>query len=311
MIRRKPWTEAEEVRLEELIVSGATFAECAAAMGRTFRSITGKAHRLQMHTCSNLLKYQSYFDDPNHTNAGVAAAMGVSIHAVKKAKYRLRAMKFTVNPSCSINHNALKTHCPAGHPYSGDNLRLTRNGYRRCRECGRRKSKMDYLKATATISDCGLYRYDLVRQWSAEGVGIVFVMLNPSTADGNVDDPTIRRCVSFADLWGFGRLTVVNLFALRSSDPKRLRESVDPIGPENDAWITRHVSDPSNSMIIAAWGVEAVRYKRSRLAQRPPAVLRLLRQAGRVHHLGLASGMPRHPLYLPGDVKPIAYLTED
>src|SRR5690606_33929820 len=105
---------------------------------------------------------------------------------------------------------------------------------------------------------CGRYRYSLTRhipsllRWVRP---VTFVMLNPSTADASEDDPTIRRCISFAERIGGTELEVLNLFALRATDPKELleaqRNGVDPIGPENDEYL-RRISPMST--VIVAWG---------------------------------------------------------
>ncbi|MFD3920195.1 DUF1643 domain-containing protein [Streptomyces sp. NPDC058595] len=87
---------------------------------------------------------------------------------------------------------------------------------------------------TALISDCGRYRYRLTRTWGP-GPAAVMVMLNPSTADGTQDDPTVRRCVTFADAWGCGGLIVVNLYAWRATKRAELKLAPDPVGPDNDA----------------------------------------------------------------------------
>ena len=91
-----------------------------------------------------------------------------------------------------------------------------------------------YSRTGADFDPTGVYRYSLWREWDARAPAVAFVMLNPSTADAGKDDPTIRRCASFARSWGYGSLEVVNLFAYRASEPKRLRQTPDPIGPAND-----------------------------------------------------------------------------
>src|SRR5262245_19133112 len=93
----------------------------------------------------------------------------------------------------------------------------------------------------ALISPCGLYRYWLTRTWDNSLRRVCWVMLNPSTADAEQDDPTIRRCVGFARSWGAGGIIVVNLFAFRASDPKALLRAADPVGPDNDGHILKSV----------------------------------------------------------------------
>lgn len=149
----------------------------------------------------------------------------------------------------------------------------------------------------AEFSECMKYRYALGRQFK-HGVGIcVFVMLNPSTADANIDDPTIRRCMNYAHDWGFGRLVVVNIFAWRSTNPKVLKKLADAIGPQNDGVVMREVSKAQR--VICAWGAHGDLYRRGR------AVLATLQNACRPEHLGLTkSGQPKHPLYLKADAVP-------
>ncbi len=151
----------------------------------------------------------------------------------------------------------------------------------------------------ATLSECGQYRYDLTRRWG-EGQNLCWVMLNPSTADETKDDPTIRRCIRFSKEWGFGGLIVVNLFALRASDPHELAVHAAPVGPENDKragfWI-RHL--PS----IAAWGSHKL------AASRVPWVRKQAWFAGApLRCLGTTKdGSPRHPLYVRADTQPIPW----
>lgn len=115
------------------------------------------------------------------------------------------------------------------------------------------------MKRMAVLSEDKMYRYKLVRRW-AKGRGFVtFLMLNPSTADSLVDDATIRRCMGFARLWGYPALHVVNLYALRSTDPKRLWKVDDPVGPDNDKWLRRYAeySHTHEYPMVAAWGNNA------------------------------------------------------
>lgn len=144
----------------------------------------------------------------------------------------------------------------------------------------------------AVISPCALYRYRLWRQW-ADGPTCVFVMLNPSTADADHDDPTIRRCIGFARREGCGRLEVVNLFAFRATSPAAMKAASDPVGPDNDFRIREATNRPS-PLVIAAWGSHG--NFRGRSAEV------LARFGGDWACLGRTSaGEPKHPLYIRGD----------
>lgn len=147
----------------------------------------------------------------------------------------------------------------------------------------------------ARISPCGQYRYELSRIWG-EGPVLSFVMLNPSTADASVDDATIRRCLSFAKRDGFDGLRVVNLFAFRATDPSVMARAVDPVGPENDAYLL-DLFMTDGPAVVAAWGAGGG------LHGRDVAVRRLAGMMG-VDLLCLGAtqnGSPRHPLYVRAD----------
>lgn len=153
------------------------------------------------------------------------------------------------------------------------------------------------MKRTALISDDGLYRYRLGRSWdwSAGSRMVYFLMLNPSTADAEVDDATIRRCIGFARSWGYGRLVVGNLYGYRATHPRDLVRAEDPVGPSNDVNV---LSDAMLAdRIVCAWGAHPMAVRRA------SAVLGLLQEAGLgslVGHLGRTKeGQPRHPLRLP------------
>lgn len=147
----------------------------------------------------------------------------------------------------------------------------------------------------AQLSGDGRYRYTLTRSWEhAPGwkrtAPAVWVMLNPSTADHEVDDPTIRRVVGFSRDFGFSQAIVVNLFALRATDPSALARADDPVGPLNDA-VLATIAEGAG-LIVAAWGAHP--FAQPRAAQ----VRELL--GGQVMCLGhTKAGHPRHPLYLP------------
>ncbi|TAA12425.1 DUF1643 domain-containing protein [Pseudoxanthomonas winnipegensis] len=150
----------------------------------------------------------------------------------------------------------------------------------------------------AMVSPCGRYRYSLGRAGLLGSGTVLFVMLNPSTADADVDDPTIRRCVSFAASWGFKRLEVANLFAFRATDPKAMALAEDPVGPDNDLHLM--CAAARAGLVICAWGVNGVHL------QRAARVRAMLTGAGhRLHHLGLTKdGHPKHPLYLAAATEP-------
>lgn len=135
------------------------------------------------------------------------------------------------------------------------------------------------------------------RQPDAGDRAILFIGMNPSTADATVNDPTIRRELAFAKAWGYTQLWKVNLGAWRATNPKDLQGVADPVGRENDNWIKHFAA--AASRIVCAWGVPP-----QPLKHRPEEVLRMLRGLP-VYHLGLTKdGHPRHPLYLRGDVQP-------
>jgi hypothetical protein len=112
----------------------------------------------------------------------------------------------------------------------------------------------DDLGMGAEFSDCGTYRYALWRTWNALQPGVLFVGLNPSTADATTDDPTIRRCIGFAKRWGYGGITMANVFAYRATDPREMTVLAleRAIGPENDAHLASLAE--SASFVVAAWG---------------------------------------------------------
>lgn len=145
------------------------------------------------------------------------------------------------------------------------------------------------MRGGATFDQTGTYRYHLWREWEGSLPPVTFVMLNPSTAGAEADDPTIRRCLGFARAWGYGRLEVVNLFGYRATSPRDLFAAQDPEGPGN----SRYLRKATAGDVIAAWGNHgrsATQSLRSVIAQ--PGV----------QCLGMtALGQPVHPLYVPGD----------
>lgn len=154
------------------------------------------------------------------------------------------------------------------------------------------------METGAKFSPCRLYRYSLWRVWKSDVRRMVFLLLNPSTADETKDDPTIRRCITRAINGGFGGVEIINLFAWRSTYPMNLYQVPDPIGPENNASILG--ASRQAGVLVCGWG------KHGALHGRDKQVLELLR-ASRVapHALKLnAGGSPQHPLYLSYDLMP-------
>lgn len=142
----------------------------------------------------------------------------------------------------------------------------------------------------------GDYRYWLRRTWQADTEHLPIIMLNPSTADADADDPTIRRCVAFAKRQGYGGLFVANLYALRSTDPAQLWLHPDPVGPRNDEELAMLFDGARlwDRTVLCAWGANA----------RPERVARVRELAAGVELLALGTtkaGAPRHPLYVRGD----------
>lgn len=138
---------------------------------------------------------------------------------------------------------------------------------------------------------------------SVLGSGLVlWVMLNPSTADATINDPTIVRIIRFSDRLGFARAAVVNLFALRATDPRNLRLAGDPVGPENDAHIERMAREADS--IILGYGADPMAADRA-------ASVRALLAGRKLHCLGkMKGGAPRHPLYLRANAELIEHGTE-
>lgn len=153
--------------------------------------------------------------------------------------------------------------------------------------------------AGAVFSPCDRYRYRLWRVWDERKPKVCFVMLNPSTATHEVLDPTVSRCKKRAEMLGYGGLEVVNIFALRSTDPKALYEVDDPVGPDNFGAIVDAVKQCA--VAICAWGTHG-----GFLCIGPVIKARMQDFfPEKTHYLKLnADGSPAHPLYLPYSLQP-------
>jgi len=158
-----------------------------------------------------------------------------------------------------------------------------------------------YADADAILGEDGTYRYRLSRTW-APGPTAAFVLLNPSTADATTDDRTLTRCVRYAAGMGFGRLILVNLFALRSSDPADLDAHPAPVGPENDAHIA--AAAQAADRVLVGWGNAGTKRGRARdVAGRLDADL---------YAIGTTNaGHPRHPSRTPYDTAVERFSYED
>lgn len=182
----------------------------------------------------------------------------------------------------------------------------------------------EYFSSGAIISEDERYRYVLFREWRGHGsdenwrwfdavdgnghkLGVpktcLFIMLNPSTADALNDDPTIRRCVSFAKAWKYDRLEVVNLFAYRTKSPSELKallDKDDPVGRSNIKYVQQAMTDAG--LIVCAWGVHG-----SHLDQ-DETVLGWLPFERKIYSLGTTKdGSPKHPLYIAADTKLVEF----
>lgn len=151
----------------------------------------------------------------------------------------------------------------------------------------------------AKISDCGSYRYDLWRGWDVRKPELRIIMLNPSTADASLDDPTIRRCMTFAEREGFGGIIVVNLFAFRATSPADMKTAPDPFGPEGSDVIEWALSSAvrDDLPVLCAWGTHGAHRDRA-----STVMLSARGHGTRLVCLGVnKDGHPRHPLYVAGN----------
>lgn len=126
----------------------------------------------------------------------------------------------------------------------------------------------------------------------------MFVGLNPSTADETTDDPTVRRCIAYAQDWGYGALCMTNLFAFRATRPEDLKAAAEPVGPENDRFLLRHAARAE--IVVAARGNHGAYLGREARVRALITDLDCLRRTG--------GGHPGHPLYLPKTLRPVPWM---
>lgn len=155
----------------------------------------------------------------------------------------------------------------------------------------------------AVLSDCGKYRYQLWRIWDETKPKVLFIMHNPSKADADVDDPTIRRCISFAKSWGFGGFYVGNISPYRATDPDELRGlDVDTLVP---GWNQKYINDMFllTTMRVLAWGIPSSQILRKlhapKVFENHPVKWHCIQKT--------KDGWPGHPLFLKGNLTPIPY----
>lgn len=154
------------------------------------------------------------------------------------------------------------------------------------------------MQKSAIISECENYRYELKRTWDTSKPWVLFICLNPSTADQEEDDNTSRVCINYAKRWGYGGLVIANLFAYRSTDKSVLYKVSDPVGLENDGYLKRLSQEASET--VCAWTDDGA------FMGRDLAILPMLKSPKCLAKL--KSGRPGHPLYKSKELKPIPLL---
>lgn len=153
------------------------------------------------------------------------------------------------------------------------------------------------MEKKAIISKDKIYRYKLSRTWDSTKPTILFIGLNPSIADENVDDPTITRCINFAKDWGYGTLLMANLFAFRSTYPKDIYLIDDPIGKDNDHYLLECVTQ--SDLIVTCWGNNGTYMNREKVITELVPNLYCLQKN--------KNGTPHHPLRLPRNIHPLPF----
>ncbi len=154
------------------------------------------------------------------------------------------------------------------------------------------------IKSDAKFSTNRIYRYALWRIWDENLPKVLFIGLNPSTADEINNDPTIRRCIGYAKDWGYGGYIMGNIFSFRSTNPHVMKKAKNPVGPNNNMWLLKLHNEAD--LTIAAWG------NHGKFLNRGKEVFKLI---PKIQCLRITKeGFPSHPLYLPKNLKPFPYL---
>lgn len=153
------------------------------------------------------------------------------------------------------------------------------------------------MQTHAELSNCRSYRYALWRTWDDAKSKVLFIGLNPSTADEVEDDRTIKSCITYAKQWGYGGIIMGNLFAYRATSPEDMKQAKDPIGPENDNWLQKLGRE--SEMVVAMWGNGGSFLNRHIEVAKLFPNLMCFRITG--------EGQPHHTRGLPNGIKPIQY----
>lgn len=159
---------------------------------------------------------------------------------------------------------------------------------------------MNTISSTAEFSPCRRWRYSLFREFDGGQGAIAFIGLNPSTADETTNDPTVSRCIRFAQQWGYRCMYMLNIFAWRDTDPRGMKAAKDPVGPRNNNEILAVCGSVEN--VVACWGVHGS------FMQRGQSVANDLLNCVPLQCFGLTKdGHPKHPLYLRADSTLISF----
>jgi len=155
-------------------------------------------------------------------------------------------------------------------------------------------------RRTAVFSPCRKWRYHLKQVWDDTKPNLLWMMLNPSTADETQNDPTVERCEQRARQWGYGGVEVYNIFAYRATDPSDMKAQAEPIGPDNDKWAAEFAKQSQHTLAILGWG------EHGKHRDRGAEVLKIIQShQGQVQVLKVnKSGHPKHPLYIGYKQKP-------
>ena len=159
----------------------------------------------------------------------------------------------------------------------------------------KRKNPRKITASKAEFSIDGKHRLSLYREWDINKPSVMFIGLNPSTANATSDDPTIRRVIAMADSWGFGSVYMMNLFTFISTDPKKLNIKNGNLPESNTRLIE---SSNKCTCVVFAWGNFEVMGRDKEVKKMYPYAMAL--------HIN-KNGSPKHPLYVKSDTQLIRF----